>query len=182
MGWPGAGRRALVTGFAIASAYVLLAFTPATALAGNMVFWANDDNPGTVSGANLDNSGGLNEVPGMATSAFPIGVAIDPASNKVYWANFGANKISFANLDGSGGGDLNTTGATVNGPEGVDIDPATNRIYWANTLGNTLSFANLDGTGGGGTVNTAGDTLNAPRGVAIDPVANKIYWAARATT
>jgi DNA-binding beta-propeller fold protein YncE len=156
---------------------VLLAFTPATALAGNLVFWANDTSPGSVAGANIDNSGGLNVVPGMATSAFPIGVAIDPATNKVYWANFAADKISFANLDGSGGGDLNTMGATVDGPEGVDIDPAANKIYWANTLGNTLSFANLDGTGGGGTVNTAGDTLSAPRGVAIDPVANKIYWA-----
>jgi DNA-binding beta-propeller fold protein YncE len=170
-------RRASLTAIAISAACALLAVAPSTALAGNLVFWANDTNPGMVSGANIDNTGGLNIVPGAATSAFLIGVAIDPATNKVYWANFSANRISFANLDGSGGGDLNTVGATVNGPEGVDIDPAANKIYWANTLGNTLSFANLDGTGGGGTVNTAGDILNAPRGVAIDPAANKIYWA-----
>jgi 6-phosphogluconolactonase (cycloisomerase 2 family) len=154
-----------------------MAFAPATALAGNMVFWANDDSPSTVAGAKLDNSGGLNVAPGSATASFLFGVAIDPATNKVYWANFQDNKISFASLDGSGGGDLNTTGTTVNGPEGVAIDPATNKIYWANTLGNTISFANLDNTGAGGTVNTVGDTLNAPRGVAIDPAANKIYWA-----
>jgi hypothetical protein len=40
-------------------------------------------------------------------------VAIDPASNKIYWANQNAGKISVANLDGSGEGkDLKTTGAS----------------------------------------------------------------------
>lgn len=170
-------RRASLTAIAISAACALLAVVPSTALAGNLVFWANDDSPSTLAGADLETGGGLNVAPGAATASFLWGAAIDPATNNVYWANFMDNKISFANLDGTGGGDLNTSGTTVNGPEGVDIDPATNKIYWANTLGNTISFANLDGTGGGGTVNTVGDILNAPRGVAIDPAANKIYWA-----
>jgi hypothetical protein len=42
-----------------------------------------------------------------------VGVAIDPAARKIYWANWRGNKISYANLDGSGGGDLTTPGATV---------------------------------------------------------------------
>jgi hypothetical protein len=46
-----------------------------------------------------------------------LGVAIDPAANKVYWANVFNNTISFANLDNTGGGgQLNTTGATSNNP------------------------------------------------------------------
>ena len=93
---------------AVSCACAFPAVAPASALAGNAVFWANDDSPSTVAGANLDNSGGLNVAPGSATASFLIGTAIDPATNKVYWANSADNRISFANLDGSGGGDVNT--------------------------------------------------------------------------
>ncbi len=102
-------------------------------------------------------------------------MAVDPATNKIYWANYGNNTISFANLDGSGGGgNLSTTGVTPDFPQGVALDPAANKIYWTNPANNTISFANL--TGGGGTLNTSGVTLFGPEGVAIDHATNKIYW------
>lgn len=47
----------------------------------------------------------------------PVGVAIDPARGRIYWANFNSWKISFAKLDGTGGGgQLPTTGAILNKP------------------------------------------------------------------
>ena len=109
----------------------------------------------------------------------PEGVAIDPATNKIYWANTSNETISFANLDDTGGGGtLNITGATEpDGPRGVAINPATNKIYWASTGNNLISFANLDDTGGGGDLNTTGVTPAEPDGLAIDPSANKIFWA-----
>jgi hypothetical protein len=79
----------------------------------------------------------------------PIGVALDRAAGRIYWANFHGDTISYANLDGSGGGDLNTTGASVLGPRGLALDPPDNRVYWANPVAGTISYANLDGTGGG---------------------------------
>ncbi len=98
-----------------------------------------------------------------ATVDQPVGVAIDPAANKIYWANYFGNKISMANLDGSGGGsDLATTGATVNRPVGLAADPSTGRIYWANFSGNKLSMANLDGSGGGSDLATTGATVSGP--------------------
>jgi DNA-binding beta-propeller fold protein YncE len=163
---------------AVAVVAVLAAWT-APALAANQIYWAQDINPGLISAANLDGSGGgVNVTTGSASVDFPFGTAINPATNKVYWTNFGSSTISFADLDGGGGGNLNTTGTTVMGPEGVAIDPVTNKIYWANTLNETISFANLDDTGGGGTLNITGATQpDGPRGVAINPATNKIYWA-----
>jgi hypothetical protein len=103
-------------------------------------------------------------------------VAIDPAAEKLYWANFGGDTISFANLDGSGGGNLTITGATPEGPFGVAIDPSTEKLYWSNFSGDKISFANLDGSGGG-TLNTSGVSPSGPSGVALDVATGKIYWA-----
>jgi hypothetical protein len=64
----------------------------------------------------LDGSGGGDLPTTGATTSVPTGVAIDPVARQIYWANFGANKISFANLDGSGGGDVPTLAATVSEP------------------------------------------------------------------
>ena len=113
-----------------------------------------------------------------ATVNGPVGVAIDAAAGKIYWANAGSNTISFARLDGTGGGgQLNITGATASHPYGVAIDPAAGKIYWANDGNNTISFARLDGTGGGGQLNITGASVSGPIGVAIDRAAGKLYWA-----
>jgi hypothetical protein len=48
--------------------------------------------------------------------------AIDPAANRIYYANSAANKISYASLDGSGGGsDVAVESGAVNSPDGVSI-------------------------------------------------------------
>jgi hypothetical protein len=74
------------------------------------------------------------------------GVAIDPAGNKVYWANFDGDTISFAKLNGSGGGgQLNITGATTpNGPAlpallKTPLATARPVISGGSTVGSTLS-------------------------------------------
>lgn len=138
------------------------------------LYWAIADR---ISFAKLDGSGGGDLATSGGTFSGAGGVAIDPATATIYWANFGATEgIAFARLDGSGGGNLNTTGATVDVPEGVAIDPVARVIYWANQ-GSTarISFARLDGTGGGDVV-TTGATVSGPIGVAVDPEAGRVYW------
>lgn len=177
-------RLALLVGFLAATA---LAAAPA-AHGSDRIYWANFD-INTISFANLDGTGGDDLDTGAATMDGPMGMALDPAAGRIYWANWGLSgnvgegtTISYANLDGSGGGDLATGSATVAGPHGLAIDPAAGRIYWPNygprDLGNgtTISYANLDGTGGGD-LNTGAATVSGPRGVAIDPAAGRIYWA-----
>jgi hypothetical protein len=155
------------------------------------IYWSNFDIE-KISWANLDGSGGGDLNTGAATMDGPMGIAIDPAAGRIYWANWGYDSnyvagggttISWANLDGSGGGDLDTGNATVKGPHGLAIDPAAGRVYWANYgllsqggSGTKISYANTDGSGGGD-LNTGAATVSGPRGVAVDPAAGRIYWA-----
>ena len=103
-------------------------------------------------------------------------MAIDPAANKMYWADLGTDTIKSANLDGTGAGTL-VGSAGNDDPVGVAIDPAGNKIYWSNEgAGSTIRFANLDDGSSVGTLIGPPNATN-PLGVAIDPAANKIYWA-----
>src|SRR4051812_32246458 len=123
------------------------------------IYWANFDGP-SISWDNLDGSGAGNLNTAGAPLDGPMGMAIDSAQGRIYWANYGESPhgcgdgcgttISWANLDGGGGGRFMTTG-TVAGPHGLAIDPATQKIYWPDdaTTPNRIAFSNLDGSGGG---------------------------------
>jgi len=163
---------------------------PGSASAANSVYW----NWATFSGSNVSGAGisfaGLSGSGGgaLTTGGHPLGVAIDAAAGRIYWANYpntstfactagsGGNTISFENLGGGSVGNVPTGSATVNGPDGVAIDPAAGRIYWANELGNKISYANLNGSGGADIV-TGAATVSCPAGVAVDPAIGKIFWA-----
>jgi DNA-binding beta-propeller fold protein YncE len=158
--------------------FLLLALTLAqSAAAADRVYWTNrfPSGSGSISFANLDNSGGGNLVTTGATVSGPFGAAIDPAAGRIYWANIDGNKISFAALDGSGGGDLSTSGATVTQPVGVSLDRQAGKIYWANDSGNKISYANLNGALGGDIATTTA-TVSGPFGVVVDPATERIYW------
>jgi hypothetical protein len=141
------------------------------------IYYTNEG-ANTISFLNPDGSPGGNLNTGSASVQAPDGLAIDPASRKIFWANDAIpGAISFADLDGSGGADLNTTGATLDGPSGITVDPAAGRVYWSNYNGATISFANSNDSGGGGDLNTAGATVVIPAGVAIDPSSRRIFWS-----
>ncbi len=152
-----------------------------------MIFWANDG-ANTISFAQLDGSGGGDLETDGATNILPIGIALDPAAGRIYWANFGGGLlgagISSAGLDGSGGGaDLPVGNANASAPNGVAIDPTTNTIYWANFSGifspASISFAKLtpgDPEGEGGDLEIEGATVDHPNGIAIDPARRLVYW------
>ena len=172
------GRR---FGIALVSVAVTMLLGAPAAGAANRIYWSNDD-VNSISYANLDGSGGKDLNTGDATVFGPMGLAIDPAAGKIYWANWGypplgtGTTISWANLNGSGGGDLPIAPGMVNGPHGLAIDPIAGKIYWPNFATDTISYANLDGSGAAN-LTTTGATVKGPRGVAIDPAARRIYWA-----
>ena len=152
------------------------------------VYWANfDGNPPTIEWANLDGSGtGIVPISSAPIDG-PMGLAIDSATGRIYWTNYGeapfgsgdgnGTTISWANLDGSGAGQF-ATSATVAGPHGPAIDTATQTLYWPNdsTIPNQIAYSKLDGTGAG-TLNTSTATMMSPRGPAIDPAGGRFYWA-----
>jgi hypothetical protein len=170
------------------AAFAALLLAPA-ARAADRIYWSNFEND-TIAWTKLDGSGGgatLNTA--GATVDGPMGMTIDPAHGRIYWANWAnhtGTTISYANLDGSGGGDLAITGATVAGPHGLAIDPADGpygTLYWPNhdmTAGSSIAWARLDATGAagaGGDLPITSATLDEPRGVTIDPLTDRIYWA-----
>jgi DNA-binding beta-propeller fold protein YncE len=193
-------RRARIAATLCSLIAAALLFFASAAGAADRIYWSNDGccngsgSGGGIAFANLDGSGGgsgnLNT--GSALVQRPMGLAIDSAAGRIYWANWGdviddpgqpdnehgtGMTIGWANLDGSGGGTLTVTGtATVTGPHGIAIDPVARKLYWTNVNNNTIDVSNLDGSGSA-VLNTTGATVDQPRGLAIDPTTQRIYWA-----
>jgi DNA-binding beta-propeller fold protein YncE len=114
------------------------------------IYWTNQgpmaSGDGWISYARLDNTGGGGQLNlHGATIGDALGIAIDAAAGKLYWANGSASSaVSYARLDGSGGGTLSTTGAT--GADGVlpallksPVGTAQPTINGGPTVGSTLS-------------------------------------------
>jgi len=166
-------------GLAVAGLVAALCLVVVSGASGaERLYWTNYMSSNTISYANADGSGDGGELNTTgAAVAQPEGIAIDPATGRIFWANAAGDSISYADLDGGGGGQLNTGGAMVDTPAGLTVDPATNRVYWVNNGTNTIAYANADGSGGAGELNTTGATFDDPAGLAIDPAGGRIYWA-----
>ena len=95
---------------------------------------------------------------------------------KLYWSDWGTDKIQRADLDGSNVEDL-VSGAGLNGPDGLSLDPAGGKIYWADAGTNKIQRANLDGSG----VEDLVTGLGIPYGLGLDVAGGKIYWTNRQT-
>ena len=104
----------------------------------------------------------------------PSGVALDPATGKMYWTDLGTGKIQRANPDGSNVEDL-VTG--LRQPTGIALDAAAGKVYWTDQpldVGQgRIQRANLDGSDPEDLVGG----LRQPVGIALDAAAGKMYWA-----
>ena len=95
-------------------------------------------------------------------------------TSKVYWSDWGTDKIQRADLDGSNVEDLVTTG--LDGPDGLAVDAAGGKLYWTDAGTAKIQRADLDGSNLEDLV-TSG--LNIPYGLALDVSGGKIYWTDR---
>ena len=91
--------------------------------------------------------------------------------NRMYWTDFGTDKIQRSNLDGSGVEDLVTTG--LESPVGIALDVSGGKIYWTDVLTEKIQRSNLDGSGVEDLVTTG---LESPGGIALDVSGGKMYW------
>ena len=110
-------------------------------------------------------------VPGTVTQPTP-----QPGVAKLYWSDWGTDKIQRADLDGSNVEDL-VTSAGLNGPDGLSLDLAGGKIYWADAGTNKIQRANLDGSG----VEDLVTGLGIPYGLALHVAGGKMYWTNRQT-
>lgn len=74
----------------------------------------------------------------------PVGIALDLAGGKMYWAASATHKIQRANLNGANVEDLVTSLGGF--PSGIALDLAGGKMYWTVTATGQIQRANLDGT------------------------------------
>jgi DNA-binding beta-propeller fold protein YncE len=99
----------------------------------------------------------------------PCGIDIDASERKIYWTDFGTNKIQRADLDGTHVEDIITTGLAA--PTSLALDRLQGKIYWANWKTGDIQRSNIDGTH----VETILTSVSA-RDIAVDAMAGRIYW------
>jgi len=104
----------------------------------------------------------------VATGSYPIAVAVNAVTNKVYVANQNSNNVTI--IDGVTN---NTATVAVGaGPDAIAVNAVTNKIYVANANASTVTV--IDGvTNHPSTVSTGAG----PFALAVNPVTNKIYTA-----
>ena len=105
---------------------------------------------------------------GLTVGTYPVGVAVNPVTSKIYVTNEFSDTVSV--ISGTG----NTVESSIrvgHFPYGVAINPFNSRIYVTNRGSNTVSV--IDGS-----TNTKLDNITvqqSPVGIAIDPAADWIY-------
>lgn len=111
----------------------------------------------------------------VSTGAAPFSVVVNPATNKIYVANYNGNNVTVIN------GLTNATSTvpnTGNTPNAFAVNVVTNKIYVANFNGNSLTV--IDGSND--TVKTTISLGNQASSVVVNPVTNKIYVSSRITS
>ena len=108
-----------------------------------------------------------------------VSTAPPPATgtSKLYWTDWGTDKIQRADLDGSNVEDL-VSDAGLDGPDGLALDQSGGKIYWTNVGSNKIQRADPDGSNVEDLI-TSG--LSVPYGLALDPSGGKMYWTNRQT-
>ena len=96
-------------------------------------------------------------------------------TSKLYWTDWGTDKIQRSDLDGSNVEDL-VSGAGLNGPDGLALDMAGGKMYWTDAGTNKIQRSDLDGSNVEDLV-TSG--LSVPYGLAVDVSGGKMYWTNR---
>lgn len=93
------------------------------------------------------------------------------SADKLYWSDWGIDKIQRANLDGSAIQDV-----VVEGYASIAIDNVMRMLYWTEWSTPAVRRSALDGTS---VCDLVTDGLLSPSGIALDPSEGKMYWCDR---
>lgn len=115
------------------------------------------------------------------TNSGPMGIALDLASQKMYWANPRVDAIQRANFDGTNVENI-ITGVPFG--FGVTLDSYSQKIYWTDAQNDRIERANFDGTGRenvfttgpGGGITVPPQPASDPIALALDAARQHIYW------
>lgn len=108
----------------------------------------------------------------ITTGASPAGIAVNPATNKVYVLNSGSSGTAgLAVIDANTGSTVSVN--TGSFPQAVAINSVTNTIYVANRNSNSVTVVD----GATDSVVTTITVGTGPNAIAVNPVTNVIYTA-----
>jgi YVTN family beta-propeller protein len=127
----------------------------------------NNDNMSKI--GQISSEGGVSQ-PGVAVDSYPIGVAVNPVTKKVYITNEFSNTLSVISGVTDSKADTISVGSF---PYGVAVNPFNDRVYVTNRGSNTVSV--IDGP----TSTKLSNIIvgNSPVGIAVNPSSNWIYVA-----
>ncbi len=138
------------------------------------LFWAEGAN---VRSCRLDGTGVTTVVAGQANHQ-PSSVALDPASQRIYWTDIGTDAIRRADYNGANSTAIYSALDSKANPRGLAVDVANNKLFWAEDL--AIRSSALDGSQV--TTIVAGVVgMNAPDAIALDPVRRLLYWTDNGT-
>ena len=128
-------------------------------------------------GACVEPVSGESDTGNNCSSAVAVTVVPRPSAtgaSKLYWTDWGTDRIQRANLDGSSVENL-VVGGGLDGPDGLALDVAGGKMYWADAGANKIQRAGLDGSN----VEDLVTGLGIPYGLALDVAGGKMYWTDR---
>jgi sugar lactone lactonase YvrE len=96
-------------------------------------------------------------------------LAVDPAAQKVYWADTADDVIYRADLDGTDPELL----LEVLDPYGIALDPTRGKMYWTQQSSTGIFRANLDGS----SMEEIHSQAIEPQCIAVNTLTQRIYWA-----
>jgi YVTN family beta-propeller protein len=105
---------------------------------------------------------------GIGVDSYPVGIAVNPTTGKIYVANEFSNTVSIID---EGTDKVQATIKVGSFPYGIDINPLNNRVYVANRGSNTVSV--IDGS-----TNLKMADVNvgkSPIDVAVNPSSSLVY-------
>ena len=97
-------------------------------------------------------------------------------NRKIYWTDYGTDKIQRADPAGADVEDIVTSGLGF--PFGIAIDESAGKVYWADGDTDKIQRANVNGTAVEDLITTG---LIIPDAIALDVSAGKMYWSDRGT-
>ena len=146
----------------------------------NKLYW-NDNALDSVSRMNLPgsgfNSGVINssQVEAMATGlTTPVGIAVDPIGNRLYWNDNSEFDIKSVQLNGSGFEVFTDNEQSDIIPFGIAIDSSEQKLYFTDINKDIVFRSNLEGSG---IESLVVERLFDVRAIDIDSSGQKIYWA-----
>lgn len=165
-------------------------------LSGGKMYWT-DDGAHKIQRANLDGSRVEDVVvvpAGLGGTAFgdsllstlgimdPVGIALHPAAERIYWIDRGQGKIFRAYMDGRGigpgGADTDELVSGLQGAYQIALDISGGKMYWTERNAHRIGRADLDGSG---REYLRVSSISDPMGIALDVAGGKMYWTERHT-